>query len=154
MPSYLQYKSYLRRLLDCWSLIYSWTIAFRRCYNCIFILDLTPGFNGFWSLKYSWTIAFRCWSNYIFLLDLTPGFNGLGIDNCKTSRDTFMFWVLVRLVLDIWRYVSHRYNWVYRLHNNIQYFAALNIIRGYPAQGGSLMRNLARTSYWTNIIAL
>ena len=25
-------------------------------------------------------------SNYIFILDLTPGFNGLGKDNCKTRQ--------------------------------------------------------------------
>ena len=45
----------------------------------------------------------RC-SNYIFILNLTPGFNGLGKDNCKTRRETFMFWDWVRLILDNLRY--------------------------------------------------
>ena len=38
----------------------------------------------------------RC-SNYIFILDLSPDFNGLGKDNCKTNRETFKFWDLVWL---------------------------------------------------------
>ena len=33
--------------------------------------------------------ACRHCSNYIFILDLTPGFNGLNKDNCKTKRETF-----------------------------------------------------------------
>ena len=37
-------------------------------------------------------IACRRCSNYIFILDLTPGFNGLGKDNCKTRRETFKHW--------------------------------------------------------------
>ena len=35
--------------------------------------------------------ASNCCSNYIFILDLTPGFNGLGKDNCKTRGDIFQF---------------------------------------------------------------
>ena len=34
----------------------------------------------------------RC-SIYIFILDLTPSFNGLGKDNCKTRRETLRFGV-------------------------------------------------------------
>ena len=40
----------------------------------------------------------RCY-NYIFILDLTPGFNGLGKDNCKTRRETFQCSDLVRIIL-------------------------------------------------------
>ena len=29
-------------------------------------------------------------SNYIFILDLTPGFNGLVLDNCKTRNINFL----------------------------------------------------------------
>ena len=47
----------------------------------------------------------RC-SNYIFILDLTPGFNGLGKDNCKTRRESFTFWSLLRLIFEILRYIS------------------------------------------------
>ena len=46
-------------------------------------------------------------SNYIFILDLTPGLNELGKDNCKTRQETFKFWDLVQLILDILRYVEH-----------------------------------------------
>ena len=48
-----------------------------------------------WSIKCSWKIACRRCSGYIFILDLTPGFNGLGKGNCKTRRKTFKFWDLV-----------------------------------------------------------
>ena len=47
----------------------------------------------------------RC-SNYIFIMDLIPGFNGLGKGICKTRREAFQFWYLVRLILEIWRYCS------------------------------------------------
>ena len=39
--------------------------------------------------------AYRRCSNYIFILDLTPGFNGLGKGNCKTQREPFKFGDLV-----------------------------------------------------------
>ena len=45
----------------------------------------------------------RC-SNYIFILDLTPGFNGLGKYNYKMRLETFKFWDLVQLILDVWWY--------------------------------------------------
>ena len=59
IPSNLQYKVHLIRQWNCWSLRCGWSIAYRRCFN------------------------------YIFILDLTPGFNGLGKENCKTRRETF-----------------------------------------------------------------
>ena len=43
-------------------------------------------------------------SNNIFILDLTSGFNGLGQDNCKTIWETFKFWDLVHLILEVWWY--------------------------------------------------
>ena len=49
----------------------------------------------------------RC-SNYIFILNLTPGFNGLGKDNCKTRRETFVFGDWVRLILKNWRYLYYQ----------------------------------------------
>ena len=59
-----------------------------------------------WSLRCSWVIACRRCSNYIFILNLIHGFNRLGKDNCKTRRETFKFWDLVPLILEIyiWRY--------------------------------------------------
>ena len=39
-------------------------------------------------------VACRRCSNYIFILDLTPGFNGLTMDSCKTRPDTYKFWDL------------------------------------------------------------
>ena len=51
----------------------------------------------------SWSIAcWRCF-NYIFILDLTHGLIGLGKDNCKTRPETFKFGDLVRPILDILR---------------------------------------------------
>ena len=50
-------------------------------------------------------IAFRRCSNYIFILDLTPDFIGLGKDNGTMRRETFKFGDLVRLILDILQYV-------------------------------------------------
>ena len=52
-----------------------------------------------WSLRCRWNIACRRSSNYIFILDLTPGFNGLSKDNCKMRRETFKFWDLMSLIL-------------------------------------------------------
>ena len=73
LPSNLKYKSHLGRQCTCWSLRCGWSIACQRC------------------------------SNYIFILDKTPGFNGLGKDNCNMRRDTFMFWDLVHLILEVWQ---------------------------------------------------
>ena len=56
------------------------------------------------SPRCGWSIACRCCSNYIFILDLTPGFKGLSKDNCKTRRETCMFWYLAHLILEVWRY--------------------------------------------------
>ena len=42
---------------------------------------------------------------YIFILDLTPGFIGLGKYNCTTRQETYQFGDLVRLILDILRYI-------------------------------------------------
>ena len=75
LSSSLWYKPHLSRQLNCGSLRCSWSIACRRC------------------------------SNYIFILDLTPGFNGSGKDNCKTRRESFKFWDLVRIVLEILPYI-------------------------------------------------
>ena len=76
LPSNLWFKTHLNRQYNCWSLRCSWSIADRRC------------------------------SNYTFILDLTSGFKGLDKDNCWTGRETFKFWDLVRLILEIWRYVQ------------------------------------------------
>ena len=46
----------------------------------------------------------RC-TNYIFIFDLTHGFNGLDKDHSKTRRETFKFGDLVRLKLEILRYI-------------------------------------------------
>ena len=37
---------------------------------------------------------------YIFILNLTPGFNGLGKDNYKMRREAFKFWYLVSYIRD------------------------------------------------------
>ena len=50
-----------------------------------------------WSLRCSWSIASRHCSNYIFILDLTPGFNGLGKDNYNKRWNIFKFWDLASL---------------------------------------------------------
>ena len=60
---------------NCWSLICSWSIACRRCSNCIFVPHLILGFNT------------------------------LRKDSFKPRRETFKFRDLVRLISDILRYV-------------------------------------------------
>ena len=52
-------------------------------------------------------IADRCCSNCIFILDLTPGFNRLIKDNCNTRRETFRCWDLVRLIFEAWRCIGN-----------------------------------------------
>ena len=54
-----------------------------------------------WSLRCSWSIACGCCHNYIFILNLSPGFNGLYRDKCKTRRETFQFWDLVPMILKL-----------------------------------------------------
>ena len=71
LPSSLWYKAHTCRQLNCWSLRCSWSTAYRRC------------------------------SNYIFILHLTPGFNMLRKDNCKPSREAFELLDLMRLILEI-----------------------------------------------------
>ena len=61
-----------------------------------------------WSLRCSWSIACRRCPNYIFILDLTQGFIGFGKGNCKMRRETFQFWDLVQLILEILQYFSFR----------------------------------------------
>ena len=46
----------------------------------------------------SWSTTCRRCSNYIFILDLTPRFNGLDKDNCNTRRESFKFWDLMCLL--------------------------------------------------------
>ena len=55
-----------------------------------------------WSLRSTWSIACRCCSNYIFILDLTSSFSGLGRDNYITRWETFKFWDLVPLVIEVY----------------------------------------------------
>ena len=38
------------------------------------------------------------------IIDFIPGFNGLIDDNCKTRQETFSFWDLVHLILEVWQY--------------------------------------------------
>ena len=42
-------------------------------------------------------------ANHIFIVDLTHGVNGLGKDNYTTRRETYMFWGLVQIILEVWR---------------------------------------------------
>ena len=37
-----------------------------------------------------------------FILDLTPGFREFDKDNYKMRRETFKFWVLVWIILEVW----------------------------------------------------
>ena len=50
-------------------------------------------------------IADRQCSNYIFILNLTPGFNGLSEENCTRIQEKFKLWDLVRLILEVLRYM-------------------------------------------------
>ena len=42
----------------------------------------------------------------VFILDLIHDINSLGKGNCKMRRETLKFWVLVRRILQIGRYVD------------------------------------------------
>ena len=47
---------------------------------------------------------------------LTPGFNGLGKDHCKRRQETFKFWDLVRLILEVLRYMVYRSDFTMATH--------------------------------------
>ena len=76
------------------------------------IVKFLVGNKNCWSLRCSWSIAYRRCSNYIFILDLTPGFSGLGKGNGQTKRETFKFWESVRFILDVWQYLDcNQHHW-------------------------------------------
>ena len=80
-----------------------------------------------WSIRCSWSIACRRCSNYICMLYLTPGFNRLGKDRCKTRREPFKFWDLVRLLLESLRVVWEWWlsSWAWGTKHNLQLFLAV-----------------------------
>ena len=85
----------------------NYNIAYKIAFSSQNMIHISPSRAWYrdvcWSHRYSWNIA--CWrcSNYIFILDLTHGFNGLGKDNCKMRQETFKFWDLVWLILEVWQ---------------------------------------------------
>ena len=88
-------------------------------------MHLGTGYNC-WSSRCTWSIACRHCSKYIFLLDLTPGFNGMGKYNCKTKRETFELLDLVCLMIEVWQWFlflfdDNKITWTYPLHL-YQYF--------------------------------
>ena len=56
-----------------------------------------------------------------FIFCLTPGWYGLGKDNRKTRWETFKFWNLVGLILEILRYSAHRGRVTYVLVSNLRH---------------------------------
>ena len=90
--------------------------AYRQTFN---IWHLSRQSNS-WSLRCSWSIAGRRCSNYIFVLDLTPSFNGLGNDNRETRRKSSKFLDLLRRILNTLRYImaSVRFTLWWR-HDNV-----------------------------------
>ena len=58
--------------------------------NLQYKLQLLMQYNC-WSLRYSWSIAFWCCSNYILIFNLILCFNGLGKYNYKTRWENLNF---------------------------------------------------------------
>ena len=58
----------------------------------------------------SWSIACRLCFPCIFILNLTLGFNGLCKGIWKTRRETFTFWDLVSLISGSWRQFIRYYH--------------------------------------------
>ena len=90
------HQSISHNLKHCWLISLTPRISTMIC----IIMHLSRHWNC-WSLRCSWSIACRHCSNYIFILDLTPGFNGLGKGNGKMRWETFKFWDFVCLILKI-----------------------------------------------------
>ena len=66
--------------------------------------QLTSNISRQWnwcSRRRSSSIAYRRYFNNIFILNWTPGFNGLYKDDCQTRQETFRFYDLVRLALEV-----------------------------------------------------
>ena len=85
-------------------LVLLWTDMYRQISNIRRTL-IENKIIDHWSIRCSWSIACRRCSNYIFIMYSTAGFNGLGKDNHKW--ETFQFWDLVRLILEVWRYIMY-----------------------------------------------
>ena len=73
------------------------SMGWRGCASAVGAIKLPPSCSRV-------GVCRRC-SNYIFVLNLTPGFNGLGKDNYKMRWEAFKFWDLVRLVWETLRYL-------------------------------------------------
>ena len=113
----LPWLNYLRNLYPN-SLFSLEFYVFKDIRNTIVLLNIVPAnlkYKShlsrqyyFWSLRlrWGWSIACRRCSKHVFILDLTPDFNGLGKDNWNKRRETFTFCDLVRLKLEVWRYLS------------------------------------------------
>ena len=72
------------------------------------VSNISPSLIGklnYWSHRCSGSITCRSSSNYIFILHLTLGFNILSKDYCKPRWETFKFWDLERLILEILLYI-------------------------------------------------
>ena len=65
----------------------------RRVTKCDFYYDILMTYRKTSNKRRTLVGPCRHCSNYIFILDLTHSFNGLGKDNCKTRRESFMFWI-------------------------------------------------------------
>ena len=94
-----------------------------------------------WSFRCNWIIACRRCSNYIFILDLTRGFKWLGKDNFRTRRETFKFWDLIRLILEVWRYSRGVSRGIYQL-------SASHVIISKNDQITCALRSIWRPLWW------
>ena len=105
MPSYEEAKTIKTCLYGMWEDFYGFAGSAHMGMLYIpssleYMTTLSRQLN-YWSLRCSWSITCRRCSTYIFIYDLTPGLNGLGKDNCRARQESFRFWDLVRLKLEI-----------------------------------------------------
>ena len=63
----------------------------------VLVIEIFPG--------QEFLLELPTYSNCIFILHLTPVFNGLGKDNCNMRWETFNLGDLVHLVLKVWQYL-------------------------------------------------
>ena len=103
----------------------------------------------------SWSIAYRRCSNYIFIVNLTPSFNGLGKDNYTTRGQIFNFGDLVRCILDVWWYCSSGRNTLWPIQNShhfaqhiIKYMCLYENIYIYIYSDIVVMTHLTISHHW------
>ena len=112
-----------------------------RQYNC-------------WSLRCCWSIACRRCSNYIFILGLTPGFNGLGKELQDKTRSILSFGDIVCLILQVSQYMLYWFNRTCYAGSHYwnHYFGGVSVSQVLATHYTLCFNEVERGVYWFHVV--